>query len=137
MQEQSKSWKFTNEKRQDEEGSKKPDPIELESCPNNGTSCEDQRAEINNRLITSYEYFTNKQYNQSIDELKFAFEQANQLSEGTCLSCAGLFRLRIMQSLEHIHGELQNRSSGLFRSKQYKPSYEYAHTVIQEFKRQL
>ncbi|MHA7108861.1 hypothetical protein ACRTDU_01970 [Sunxiuqinia elliptica] len=137
MQEQSKSWKFTNEKSPKKGDSKKPDPIELESCPNNGTSCKDQRAEINNRLLTSYEYFTNKQYHQSIDELKFAFEQANQPSEGNCLSCAGLFRLRIMQSLESIHGELKNRSSGLFRSNQYKPSYEYARTVIQEFKRQL
>lgn len=109
-------------------------PIKLESCPRNGKKCQDQRTNINACLLSSFAYFSDRQYRDSIDELKVAYHKTFEITESPCVKCANLFRQRIMQSLEQVENELQQMSSGLFWTKRHKPNYEYANSTIRELK---
>lgn len=130
---ENKSWIFSKARSGNNIRNNKLEPIKLESCPRNGVRCEDQRAKINECLLNSYDFFADRKYDKSIDELKIAYDKTNDLQEMPCVHCAGLFRMRIVQSMEQIHGELQRMTTGFFKQKQYKPTLEYANTIIQEF----
>ncbi|WP_299576312.1 hypothetical protein [uncultured Sunxiuqinia sp.] len=112
-------------------------PIQLDSCPQNGKNCATHREKINECLVNSFHHFSHREYDFSINELKIAFDKTKELEKSTCTSCAKLFRTRITASMEQIHDELHKMTTGLFKSKRYKPSFEYATVVIQEFKENI
>ncbi|MHA7108860.1 hypothetical protein ACRTDU_01965 [Sunxiuqinia elliptica] len=115
----------------------KYEPIQFVSCPFNGSKCQKERAIINKRLANSFQFFSDRQYDDSIDELRYAFQETTDISGSPCTQCAQLFRTRITQSMEQIHGELQHMTTGFFRWDQYKPSYEFADNVISDFKQRI
>ncbi|MGQ7871139.1 hypothetical protein [Sunxiuqinia sp. sy24] len=130
-----KSWVFSKPEADKDYFSHHGEPIQLASCPQNGHNCADHRATINECLVNSFHHFSHRQYDTSIQELKVAFDKTKDLEKSTCIKCAELFRLRITASMEQIHSELHKMSTGFFRANRYKPSFEYATTVINEFKR--
>jgi len=132
--EESKRWEFSKVKAGTKFSRNSVEAIHLESCPQGGDNCKTHRAVINECLKNSFDCFVNSHYEKSIDELKTAFEQTYDMENETCIKCAELFRLRITSSLEQIQSELQQMTTGFFKSKRHKPSLEYATTVINELK---
>ncbi len=132
--EENKRWVFSKAKAGDKLSKNSGEAIHLESCPENGDNCQAHRAIINKCLNNSFDSFLQSQYEKSINELKVAFEQTLDMEQKTCAKCAELFRLRITTSLEQIQGELQQMTSGFFKSTRHKPSLKYATTVINELK---
>ncbi|WP_159518160.1 hypothetical protein [Sunxiuqinia indica] len=112
----------------------KSEPIQFVSCQYNGRKCAKKRSAINQCLLNSQDFFADRQYDDSIDELKSAFNETIDIQGSPCTNCASLFRSRITQSMEQIHGELHRMTTGFFRLDDYKPSYELADSTINEFK---
>ena len=108
--------------------------IELVSCHFDGTSCMEQRAQINKKMLTSRRSWLNKNYEHSIEELKLAFYNTAELNQPSCIQCAQLFRSTITRSMENIHGDLQKMSTGFFNAKNYQSNFELATSVLKEFK---
>lgn len=129
-----KGWIFSRQKNS-RELKGKYEPIKFVSCPFNGSKCVSRRSVINKCLSNSYEFLSDKQYDDSIDELKTAFNETIDLHGSPCSHCAQLFRSRITDSMEQIQGELHRMTTGFFRWDDYKPSYELANTVINEFRK--
>lgn len=109
--------------------------IELVGCPRGGKSCLEHRSEINKRFQDSSRYHRGKDYQRSIEALQSAFTKTSELQESTCLNCAEFFRSTITQSLENIHDDLHNMSTGLFGTTRYQSSYVMARDVLTEFKK--
>lgn len=118
----------------EEANGKIQEPFELVSCPRGGKNCNGSRAVINESVIASRKYLLNKEYNESINELKNAFQQTNNLQEPVCQQCVQLFQTTIIQSVEQIHKDLHRMTTGIFRAKRYRPSLEYADKVLEELK---
>jgi|JFJP01.2.fsa_nt_gi hypothetical protein len=108
--------------------------INLESCNFNGLVCKRNRELINNKMHASQNFWRNKNYQLSIDELKEAYRNTTELSQPSCQQCAILFRSVITQSMENIHKDLQKMSTGFFNGNSYKSNYELATNVLKEFK---
>ncbi len=108
--------------------------IELLSCPSGGMSCKEQLSVINNRFLESYGYHRDKNYTGSIESLKSAFDETKDLKESRCTNCAKLFRSTITESLEKIHDELKEMSTGIFKTKKYQASYVMAGNTLRNFK---
>lgn len=132
--EENKHWIFSKVKAEHTFSKNSSEAIHLESCPQNGDNCKAHRAVINDCLKNSFDCLLDSQYEKSINELKTAFEKTLDMEHETCAKCAELFRLRITASLEQIQGELQQMTTGFFKSSRHKPSLEYATTVINELK---
>ena len=128
---------FSNSKKRNGYWDGSQAPIELVSCPLNGIKCETKRELINASLIASRNYRLNKEYHESIIELKAAFSQTIELQDTTCKSCVNLFRSTIIQSLEQIHGELRKMSTGIFKVKRYQSSFEFASETLEELNESL
>jgi hypothetical protein len=128
-----KGWIFSRS-RSSREKNGEYEPIQFISCQFNGSRCVNQRAKINQCLFKSYDAFVDKEYDDSIEELKTAFDETHDILGSPCASCAQLFRSRITQSMEQIHGELHRMTTGFFRWDCHKPSYETANTLINEFR---
>ena len=111
------------------------DKIELLGCQRGGISCLEHRNEINQRFRDSESYHRVKEYKRSIEALKCAFDKTTELQDDSCRQCADLFRSTITQSLENIHNDLQQMSSGLFRRKRHESSYNLARNVLNDFKK--
>lgn len=112
-------------------------PIELVSCPRGGKICEVSRIAINECVISSRKYLLNKEYNESITELKTAFHQINNLQEPVCQQCAQLFQTTIIQSVEQIHEDLHKMTTGIFSRKRYRPSLDYATETLKELRNDI
>jgi hypothetical protein len=125
---------FSISKRDSRYFNDKEEFIELVSCPIEGTICQNHRAQINKSMIESRRYLLDKDYPQSIKELKIAFNNTADLDQSSCLQCAKLFRSTITKSMEVIHKDLHQMSTGIFGVKRYKPSFELASNVLKEFK---
>jgi hypothetical protein len=110
------------------------DKIELVNCSQGGKLCKNQLSVINESFLKSKRYHRDKDYERSIEALKMAFSETFEFQESLCVNCAGLFRSTIIQSLEEMHTELQEMSSGLFKSGRYKASYILATDVLKTFK---
>ncbi len=113
----------------------KQEKIEISGCPRNGINCVEHRSIINQKYIEADRHLQSKDYQRSIEALKNAYYKATDLKENTCQSCAELFRLTITQSLEEIHADLRKMTTGFFKSKRFKSSYELATTVLEEIKK--
>lgn len=127
---------FSISKRDSKYFNDKEDFIELVSCPIEGTNCKDHRKLINKSMLESRRHLLDKDYSQSIQELKNAFNNTAELDQSACFQCAKLFRSTITQSVEVIHEDLQKMSSGIFGSKHYQSSYLMAASVLSEFKKE-
>jgi hypothetical protein len=110
--------------------------IELESCPLEGKNCIEHRAFINRNMRVSLSHLLNKEYTQSIEELKTAYYKTAELNQATCIQCAELFRSTIMRSMEHIQEDLHKMSTGLFKVKRFNPSLEQVNNILKEFKKE-
>ncbi|MGQ7871140.1 hypothetical protein [Sunxiuqinia sp. sy24] len=129
-----KGWIFSRfESNRDETGQR--EPIQFVSCQFNGSRCVNQRETINQCLFNSHDSFTNKEYDDSIEALKIAYDQTGEISGAPCSRCAQLFRSRITDSMEQIHDELQRMTTGFFSWGSLSPSYELANTAINEFRK--
>lgn len=110
--------------------------IELESCPLEGKNCKEHRAFINRNLRVSLHHLLNKEYAQSIQELKTAYYKTTELNQPTCIQCAELFRATITRSMEHIQEDLQKMATGFFKVKRFNSSLEQATNVLKEIKKE-
>lgn len=107
--------------------------FELINCPRNGKSCKAHLIAINNKYSDSNYHYHNKEYQESILALNYAFDKTFELNQETCANCARVFRYTIIQTLQNIHLELQSMTTGLFKNKRYKASYILAENVLNEF----
>ncbi|WP_430974567.1 hypothetical protein [Sunxiuqinia rutila] len=129
-----KGWIFSRlNANRDQQG--QYEPIQFVSCQFNGSRCVKQRETINQCLFNSYDSLINKEYDESIESLKDAYNETEEITGTPCALCAQLFRSRISDSLEQIHGELHRMTTGFFRWDVYKPSYELASSVRNEFRK--
>ncbi|MBN2636650.1 MAG: hypothetical protein JXR61_10300 [Prolixibacteraceae bacterium] len=110
--------------------------FELVSCEQNGEKCKSHLSVINENYSEYDIYRQNREYQKSIEALNSAFRKTYELQDSTCVKCAQMFRSTIIQSLENIHAELHNMSTGLFRKKSYKTSYILAGNVLQNLKKE-
>lgn len=108
------------------------EPFELVSCPRGGKNCVGSRAAINESVIASRKYLLNKEYNESINELRNAFQQTNNMQEPVCQQCVQLFQTTIIQSVEQIHKDLHRMTTGIFKAKRYRPALHYATEILEE-----
>ena len=115
---------------------KSNDKIILMHCQRHGTRCKDQLAEINRNFKISAFYHQNKEYEKSAEALSKAFSLTYELQEKTCAKCADMFRSTIIQSLENIHTELHNMSTGFFKTKRFKSTYVLVENVLNDLKKE-
>jgi hypothetical protein len=111
--------------------------IELVKCAMGGINCVDHRAVINKNILASRMFLINKDYQRSIEVLKEAYYSTSDLQQTTCINCAKLYRCMVMQTLENIHKELKQMTSGWLFPSRYKSSYELATLVLEEFRKDL
>jgi len=107
--------------------------IELVNCPLKEMMCQGHHSSINKSFIESETYRKEKDFNNSIETLKSAFDRTTELMQHPCTSCAQHFRSTIAESMENIHDELGKMSKGLFGRKRYKSSFKKAENVLREF----
>ncbi len=129
-----KGWIFSRSTSSREKNGES-EPIQFVSCQFNGSKCINQRRKINQCLFKSHGSFVDKEYDDSIEKLRAAYTETLDIMGSPCASCAQLFRSRITQSMEQIHGELERMTTGFFRWDCHKPSYEVASTMINEFRK--
>lgn len=108
--------------------------IELESCPLGTEICIEHLDFINNKMRISRSYWLNKDFLQAIEELKKAYHKTTELNQPSCLQCAKLFRSTITNSMEAIHEDLLEMTSGIFKAKRFNSSLELSTIVLSEFK---
>ncbi|HKJ40556.1 MAG TPA: hypothetical protein VKA27_00630 [Sunxiuqinia sp.] len=124
-------------KKEVEANGKMQEPFELVSCPRGGIICTEHRAIINTEVVASRKYFFNKEYNESINELKSAFQQTTNLQEPVCQQCVELFQTSIIRSMEAIQSDLKKMTTGFFKANRYKSSLEFAKSSVDELKTQV
>ena len=108
--------------------------IELMVCQAGGHNCKKHLIAINEYYLVANNYHYEKDYLNTIESLKCAFFKTKELNEESCLNCANLFRSTIRQSLENIHGELHNLTTGLIKNKRYLTCYKKSCTVLDDLK---
>ena len=108
--------------------------FEIERCAINGENCKNQLSEINKSYLISNQSNQNKDYSNAIDALKKGFYKSCELNDPVCMNCSKMFRSTITQSIENIHNELENITSGLFGAKRYVNSYLMACNTLNELK---
>lgn len=108
--------------------------IEIESCPVGVKFCTEHLTFINKKMRISRTHWLNKNFLLAIEELKLAYNKTTEINEPACLQCAALFRTTITKSMEAIHEDLQDMTTGFFRAKRFQSSYELAARTLKEFK---
>ena len=111
------------------------DKFELVSCPRLGEDCKKTFSAINASFLSSERYWRDKEYSRAIGELKSAFYSVNEITEASCAGCTELFRSTILESLGHIHEDLEKMNRGFYRKNRYQSSYDLATGVIDEFRK--
>jgi hypothetical protein len=107
--------------------------VELVSCPLREMICNVHLTAINNNLIESENFRKEKDFNNSIETLRSAFQKSTELLNHPCTDCAQHFRSKIFESLESITYELEKRSKGIFSRKKINSSYLKANSLLKEF----
>ena len=107
--------------------------IELVSCPLKEMMCKFHLSTIDKSYLESEQYRKEGDFQKSINTLKSAFNKTTELMEHPCTKCAQFYRSSIIESLENIHEELENITSGIFGNKKYQSSYINANNVLKEF----
>jgi hypothetical protein len=125
---------FSSSKKDSEHNREQQNKFEVLTCNVLSESCKKHLVVINECYIEANKYHLEKDYLNTIESLKNAFFRTNQLNENSCLKCANLFRSTITESIENIHGELQNLTTGLFRKKCYQKSFIASCDVLNEIK---
>lgn len=110
------------------------DRIELVSCPLNEMMCKVHLASVKKSYVESEQFRKEKDYYSSIVSLKSAFFKATELMAHPCTKCAQQYRLKVVESMFNIHGELEEISQGIFGNKKYQSSFIKADNVLREFK---
>lgn len=123
---------FTIFEKSDVKLNENSESIQLENCPQGGFLCVEQLSLINKKMSTSRQYWTNKEFEQAIEELKIAYRKTFEINKPTCIQCADLFRATIRKSMEAIHQDLQDMTSGFFKANRYKPSLELVSLALKE-----
>jgi len=90
---------------------------------------------VNKCYVESEHYFSEKNFNSSIDTIKDTFYETAELTDPPCSKCAAFFRSTITASLENIHVEIEKMASCFFGDKRYQPSCIKAAEVLNEFKK--
>ncbi|HKJ78836.1 MAG TPA: hypothetical protein VKA10_04850, partial [Prolixibacteraceae bacterium] len=103
-------------------------------CPRGGFNCKTTLSEINEYYTLSDAYRQDKEYQQSISQLKNAFDETFNLQQQTCLKCTEMFRSEIIASLNKIKDDMDRMSQGLFKKKnRFKESRLYAEKTLVAF----
>lgn len=131
----SRTLLFSSSKKDAEHNKGQQNKFEVLTCNVLGGSCKEHLVVINEYYLEANKYHLEKDYLNTIESLKNAFFRTNQLNENSCVKCANLFRSTITESIENIHGELQNLTTGLFRKKRYQRSFLASREVLSEIKR--
>ncbi|MBL7967920.1 MAG: hypothetical protein JNK09_13040 [Prolixibacteraceae bacterium] len=108
--------------------------IELVRCPISQEFCGVHLKKINKFVQLSRGNWISKDYPQAIQELKEAFEQTMKINPSECARCTVIFRLTIIRSMENLHEDLRQMTSGFFRVKRHLSSLKLAEQVLQEMK---
>lgn len=108
--------------------------IEVESCPIGLMFCTEHLDLINKKMRFSRSHWLNKNYLQAIEELKLAYNKTTEINQTSCAQCVSFFRSTITKSMEAIHEDLHDMTTGFFRSKRFQSDYELADQVLKEFK---
>jgi len=115
----------------------KQDKIEVEGCTLLGKDCKKNLSVINNSFLQSQQFFLNKDYPRSIEELKLAFIRTNEIEESFCNQCTHVFRSTLTQSLEYIQEDLQKMTTGFLKTNRYNDSYLMACNVLNDFRKAI
>ena len=108
--------------------------IELLNCQLSTQKCEKHLTLINKSYINASNYHLDKDYLNSINSLKRAYNKACELKDSSCSKCSAFFRLTITNSLENINQELSGLTTGVFRKKRYQHSYIESCNALNELK---
>jgi len=108
--------------------------IELLNCQLESQKCKEHLLVINKSYSNACNFHLEKDYFNSIEALKSAYNKASELQETPCSKCAVLFRSIITQSLENMNEELNKMTSGIFSEKRYKSIYNESCIVLNDFK---
>jgi hypothetical protein len=112
----------------------KQNKIEFVKCPKKEMKCKEQLTVINKIYIDTEFYRREKDYKSSIETLKNAFYITTELTEKPCTKCAEVFRATVIDSLENIHSELKNITTGIFGNKKYQSSLTLSQNALNELK---
>ena len=125
---------FSSSSNNDEYYKGQQNKFEVLTCSVRSEGCKDHLVVINECYLAANKYHLEKDYLNTLESLRNAFCRTSQLKEKSCVNCANLFRSTIAQSVESIHGELQNLTTGLFRKKRYEKSYLVSRNILNEIK---
>lgn len=109
--------------------------IELLKCQLEYQKCKEHLSLINENYYVANNYHAEKDYKNSIESLKSAFNITSQLKESPCSTCAIFFRSTITQSLENMNNELRIMTSGIFKKKRYQMVYNESCEILNDFKK--
>ena len=113
----------------------KVDKIELVNGKLENRRCVEHLSIFNNSYHESDKFQCNKDFQNSIETLKNAFNKTLEFKAPSCIKCAELLRSTIINSLENIHWELEKMSSGIFRTKRYEYSRLEVEKILREFRK--
>lgn len=108
--------------------------IELVRCPIGQEFCVSHLREVNKFVQHSRGNWISKDYHKAIEDLKAAFDQTMDINPEQCARCTKLFRETLIRSMESIHNDLRQMTSGLFRAKRHQSSFEEVSRILQEMK---
>ena len=83
--------------------------IEYTGCNFGPQSCLNLLPEINKHFHKSHIFYRDKEFDQSLGSLEKAYNIAGEIKEPVCLQCAMFFQATVIQSIENIHSELENK----------------------------
>jgi hypothetical protein len=108
--------------------------IELVLCPIDQEFCVGHLKKINKLVQLSRGNWISKDYPKAIEELKGAFDQTMEITPNECARCKVIFRETLIRSMEAIHDDLRQITSGFFRAKRHRSSFDLATRVLQEMR---
>ncbi len=113
----------------------KEDKFSLINCSINGFYCKsDILPEINRLYNESETYRINREYLESIELLRLAYQQTRKLEHSECAVCVSFFQHNIQQTLELMHKELINMSKGIFSRNRHQHAFQKIDEVVRNLK---
>lgn len=106
--------------------------IEVVNSPQDKGAYAEQLSVINQFFLEAHHFHLEKDYQSSIEALKSAFYTTFEIKESSCLQYAEMFRSTIISSMENIHSDLKQMTTGWFKVKRLKSSFELATVVLDE-----
>jgi hypothetical protein len=110
------------------------DTIELVRCPLKERLCDNQLKIINEKMGLAQTHWINKDFAKAIEELRVAFYATNELSTTSCVQCVALFRATIIKTLEALHEDLRQITTGFFKAKRHQNGYKLATSILDELR---